>query len=51
MVFYTIPFKYNRIKKTEQELKAELIAREKKKSAKREHIRNSTRFKKILKRQ
>jgi hypothetical protein len=36
MVFYTIPFKYNRIKKTAQELKAELIAKEKKKIEKRE---------------
>ena len=49
ITFYTIPFKYNRILKTQSELEAEFKAKEKRKKTREENIRKSTKYRKTLK--
>ena len=49
ITFYTIPFKYNRILKTQSELEAEFKAKEKRKKTREENIRKSSKYRKTLK--
>jgi hypothetical protein len=49
ITFYTIPYKYNRILKTQSELEAEFEAKEKRKKTREENIRKSSKYRKTIK--